>query len=63
MPDEFVEMKKEGEKNIFVHPLAVENHKQLGWTVVDEEQKSAEAQTDSSTLDETASRKRSRKSE
>ena len=61
MPDEFVEMKKEGEKNIFVHPLAVENHKQLGWTVVDEAAQLP--QTDSSTLEETASRKRSRKSE
>ena len=61
--DEFVKMKKEGEEPIFVHPLAVENHKQLGWVVVDEEEKSAAVQPDSSTLDETASRKKSRKNE
>ena len=41
--DEFIKMTKDGEI-IEVHPLAVENHKQLGWTVVKEEQPAEAAQ-------------------
>jgi len=43
MADEFVKMSK-GDETIDVHPLAVEDHKRLGWVVViDEAAKAAES--------------------
>ncbi len=43
MADKFVKMTKEGE-TIDVHPSVVEDHKRLGWKIVEEAQ--AEAKTD-----------------
>lgn len=44
MANDFIKMTKDGE-TIDVHPLAVENHKQLGWVVVEpEKQPPAEEQ-------------------
>jgi hypothetical protein len=42
MSEKFVSMKKEGE-TIEVHPSVVENHKQLGWKVVDAEAEAPES--------------------
>ncbi len=42
--NEFVKMTKPGEEPIKVHPSVVENHKQLGWKVVEEPKEEAAAE-------------------
>lgn len=41
--DEFIEVEKDGE-HIWVHPLALEDHKRLGWKVVETEAVAAETE-------------------
>ena len=58
MADRLVPMKKDGQ-TITVHPLAVEDHKSLGWKVVGEEP-AGEAAAETEKPAEGTSKRRSR---
>jgi hypothetical protein len=52
MAEKFVEMKKDGEENIFVHPSVVDDHKKLHWQVVEESAPAGQTESAASAGDE-----------